>query len=1766
MASKWDAAYDGNAKVNVEGLAVGKYDVEVQYNGNENYNKATASDDFIVSKENVTVSIESKDSITVGESQVINITVDNVNATGEVIINIDGENHTVPLDKGKASYTYNGTVSGNHTVSVYYKGDKNFTGNWSSKTFEVVKIDSYDMTMDIANDTVGNKQTITVHLPDNATGQVLIDINGTPYYANVTDGKAVLELDSLPEGNYPVTATYLGDGNYTGKSISDDFSVDKNNSTLTIETQTVVYGDNEVIIFNVPEDATGNITVKVNNKTYTVAVSGGKGNLTVPKLPAGNYTVEATYNGDGKYKSSENSAKFEVTKLKLDADDIKVFDQGNGTVVVVVPENATGNITIKIGDKEYEAPIEDGVAKVIINDTEPGEYNVEVLYSGDDNYENASTTSKVTVPKVNAPIDATVQNTTVGTDGVITVTVPDDAKGNITIEIDGKNYTKPVQEGKATFDVGGLTDGNKTIAIYYSGDDKYLANFTTASMTVSKVTPEITINVATNGDDIIVNVTAPDDVTGPVLVDVNGVGYYVNITDGKGRLVLPDMAGGDYNVTARYPGDDKYGPSSNVSGSAKITDLPSTVTVKVDNITYGDKAVVEVAVPEDATGTVTVTIDGKDYTANVTAGKALIVVPDLKAGNYTADVSYSGDGKYKPSSNSTEFEVAKETISPDEIKVVDQGNGTVVVVVPENATGNVTVEIDGKNYTAPIKDGVATIDISDAAPGEHEVKVIYSGDDNFDGTTTDAKVTSPKHDTPISVSVDDITVGDNATVTVSVPDDANGNVTIEIDGKEYTAPIKDGKAVFTIDNLAAGNKTIAVKYSGDENYVANSTTASMTVSKDTPKVTVDVTTDGDDIIIDVTAPDDVTDPVLVDVNGVGYYVNITDGKGRLVLPDMAGGDYEITARYPGDDKYSESDSVSASAKITDIPSTVTVKVDDITYGDNAVVEVTVPEDATGTVTVTIDGKTYTANVTAGKALIVVPDLKAGDYPVDVSYSGDDKYKPSSNSTDFNVAKETISPDEMKVVDQGNGTVVVVVPENATGNVTVEIDGKNYTAPIKDGVATIDISDAAPGEHDIKVTYSGDDNFDGATTDAKATGPKLDAPVKVTVDDITVGDTAVVTVEVPKDATGTVTVEIDGEKYTAEIKDGKAVFNIKDLTAGNKTIAVEYSGDDKYLPNHTTDKITVSKAAAPMEVEIDDVDAGDNVTVTVKLPKDATGQVLIDIDGVGYYVNITDGVGVASIPRVPSGSYEVFLRYTGDDKYNESTATASLNVTKVESFVIPVAEDIYVGEDEVITVYVPQDATGSVTVVIDGDAYEFDLGTGTLSVPDSAEVYTIAVDQGTGKLVISGLPKGEYTASVKYNGDGKYLPSTNSTTFRVIKSDTPMDVIDLGNDTVVVTLPEDATGTVTVKVGDKTYTAKVENGIAEFDFSDLTPGQYPIEVSYSGDKKYSPQKAVSTVTIPKYDTPIDVSIGDVKVGETAEITVSVPEGATGTVTIEIDGVEYTSEIKNGKATFNVDGLTSGDKTVVVKYVGDENYSDNFTSTQFTVSKNEPAITAKGKDIQAGKDEIITVNVPSDATGRVLVKINDVGYYADVINGKAKVIIPELPAGRYTAVVVYDGDDKYSQSEPITVSFTVTKATSPISASGDIVVIGDDSHVTVQLPEDATGIVTITVDGRKYSAELVDGKAVFVIPDLPVGKYVVDVDYSGDKKYDSNSTTTLVVIKDKNGTGDNNGSDYPPHKVSLKDGVSLSEYPTAIPIWLLLVALITIGLRPIRRFRK
>ena len=79
-----------------------------------------------------------------------------------------------------------------------------------------------------------------------------------------------------------------------------------------------------------------------------------------------------------------------------------------------------------------------------------------------------------------------------------------------------------------------------------------------------------------------------------------------------------------------------------------------------------------------------------------------------------------------------------------------------------------------------------------------------------------------------------------------------------------------------------------------------------------------------------------------------------------------------------------------------------------------------------------------------------------------------------------------------------------------------------------------------------------------------------------------------------------------------------------------------------------------------------------------------------------------------------------------------------------------------------------------------------------------------------------------------------------------------------------------------------------------------------------------------------DYELNITAGDIEVDELTNITVNVPSDAKGKVIIEIDGVNYTATIKDGKAVFNNEiGLGIG-KYNITAYFGNDKYA-NKTST-------------------------------------------------------------------------------------------------------------------------------------------------------------------------------------------------------------------------------------------
>ena len=712
-----------------------------------------------------------------------------------------------------------------------------------------------------------------------------------------------------------------------------------------------------------------------------------------------------------------------------------------------------------------------------------GEYTAHAYFLGDDKY-NATDLANATAFNVVAKQNATViinAADVVEVEGKLVFTVTNSTP--VVVTINGVVYT-PDADGKYTFDADVV--GNYTIVARTVETDDYYAGFNSTVFEVVKHPSSINVtgDEIKVGENATINIEAPN-YNGAANVNVGGVDYYVVITNGAGQLNVTGLKEGTYDVKVTYLENDKYLQSTNDSAKVIVTKVDTAnINVTVENITEGEPAIVKVTVPEDATGNVTVTIGNITKTFPVSGGENEIIILDVPKGEHNVTVTYNGDDKYAPDTATDKITVAPQP--PKEgINVDDLGNGTVVVNVPDNATGNVTIKIGNHTYNATVVNGTAAIDLVDEVPGAYNATVIYTNNDGLNVTTTKL-VHIPKYPTPMSIEVSDVNVGDVVKVVVNVGGNVEGNVTIEIDGVNYTAKVEGGKATFNVENLVAGNKTITATYAGDDYYEFNSTTDQFIVSKNNAPMSVSAVVNGAEITITVSdLPSDATGYVIIDVNGTEYGINITKTNSiKISVPQS--GVYDVTATYLGDDKYLSNVS-STSFEAQKVSGDVSVEVNDTLAGDDVIVKVTVPADAGGNVTVKIGNTTKVVNVTGGENTIAIPGIGEGTHDVEVIYSGDGKYGSKTVNTTVTVFKSINYRDMKRGWDSPYDYQAEFLDKygNVLKNSDVQfiVDGKTYTVKTDNqGIAYLTDSHLAVGSYDVTIINTAT----GETATAKVT--------------------------------------------------------------------------------------------------------------------------------------------------------------------------------------------------------------------------------------------------------------------------------------------------------------------------------------------------------------------------------------------------------------------------------------------------------------------------------------------------------------------------------------------------------------------------------------------------------------------------------------------------------------------------------------------------------
>ena len=1117
------------------------------------------------------------------------------------------------------------------------------------------------------------------------------------------------------------------------------------------------------------------------------------------------------------------------------------------------------------------------------------------------------------------------------------------------------------------------------------------------------------------------------------------------------------------------------------------------------------KILINVTIDKKATGNMTIKVNGEEYTVTIVDGSASLTLDNLDNGTYFIETAYGGNTFITESSNSTFFNLglieSSIVLNVSDIKV---GQDAIITAnITDGATGTVTFFVNGNSYLVFIENGTATLKVSDLTPGDYSVFAQYNGDKQYTISSNSTVFNVAKLSSKVAINVNNIKVGQDATIRLTLPNVNSGVVSVIVNGKTYNVNIVNTKGTLTVSNLANGTYTVIAKFEGNDMYAASEANTTFSVSKIASTTTVSVSDINatQDAVINIAVPGIASGVVSVTVGDAIYSVAVVDGKGSLTVSGLAAGSYDVVAKFAETDMYLASEA-NATFKVSKLASTITVAVGDIDATHDAIVNVEVPNVDLGSVTVTIGKTSYNVAIIDGKGTLNVPNLDGATYDVVAKFNGNDKYLASENTTKFTVSKiasnivvyvKDIDVDGLLVFD-------AFVSQGATGSVFFRKGLTEVGNHIIDGRATVRWGYmSTAGTYTFEVRYAGDGKFLPFYSTVSANVNKIASSVSVNVNDINVGENAIIYATVsPSGVAGDVKLTIDNKTYTEKISDGVVKFTIPNLTAGKHEISVTYAGNYKYLSSTSSTSINVSRFDSTTHVSVNDINAGENAVINIAVSNGTSGVASVLVGDMSYNVAVVDGKGTLTLSNLIAKSYDVVVKFEGNDVYLPSQDATKFTVSKIVSATNITVSDINVGDDAVIDIAVSNVTSGVISVRVDNT------------------VYNVVIVDGKGTLVVSNLAAGYYTVVAKFAENDMYLASMDTVRFTVSKLASTITVnvgnINVGEDAVIgIAVPEVTSGVASVTVNGKSYNVAIVDGKGTLVVSNLAAGYYTVVAKFAENDMYLASMDTVRFTVSKLASTITVNVGNINVGEDAVIGIAVPEVTSGVASVTVNGKSYNVAIVDGKGSLIVSGLAAGSYDVVAKFAETDMYLASENSAKFTVSKLViSSMDVDVKDIKVGDDAVISVALPEDATGNVIVNVNGKNYTAVVKYGVASVTVSNLANGTYSVSVFYNGDDTYMPMENST-KFTVSKV-SDYNMTVDIadIIKGENATITVTVPKDGTGSVVVTINGTDYKGTVTNGTAKVIIPGLDEGTYKVVTFYTGDAKYDSMIVNGTITV--------------------------------------------------------
>ncbi|WP_220717048.1 Ig-like domain-containing protein [Enterobacter hormaechei] len=1670
-------------------------------------------------------------------------------------------------------------------------------------------------------------------------------------------GVPAADVSALAAGDYTITAA-LTDKAGNSNSTTHEVEVNLTAPVLTIDTVSgddVINSSEKTQDLTITGTASGLaagavVTVMLNGKAYSATVdTNGQWTTTVPASEVGQlgealYTVSASATDSvGNSSSTSHTVNVEsvlpgvIINTVAGDDVINAAELATGQTIsgTVVNAEAGNTVTVSVGGHSYTATVQDNLTwSVSVPEsvlTALGNGDLTVTASVTNGVGNSGSGERDITIDANLPglrVDTVAGDDVInsiehGQNLIITGSSDGLTAGTaLTVTVNGKTYPATVladgtwsaaipsadvsalAAGTVTVNVEGQSSAGNPVTINHD----VTVDLANVAISIDAIASDDVINAAERGADLVLSGTTSNvEENQIVTITFGGKNYTATVdAEGKWTATVPsaDLTGlKDGDASVQVSVTNVNGNSASAGREYSVDATAPSVTINMiatDDILNASEAQSDLAISGTSTAeagqTVTVSLNGKDYTTTVSAnGSWTLNVP-------AADLAGLTDGSV--------------TVTA---AVSDKAGN------PASVDHNLTVDVTVPAVTIHTVAGDDVINVA-----EHNQAQIISG--SATGAAAGDKVT--------------VTIGGQSYTTVL---DAAGNWSVGVPASVISG-LSDGSVTVTASVTdAAGNTG-----SGTHNVTVDTGLPSVSFNAISDDNVLNAVEKGQDLSVSGTSANLAEGTVVtVTLNGKNYTATTAaDGTWSLTVPaaDLAGlGQASYTLNATATNGVGNSVSSSANLLVDTALPTVTINT---VAGDNVInaAEVAAGQTLSGTVanaeagntvTVTIGGHSYTATVQNNLSWSVnVPSdvltaLGNGSLSVTATVTnghgntgtGEREIAIDANLPGLRV--NTVAGDDVvNTIEHAQNLIVSGSSDGlAPGTaLTVTVNGKDYAATVlADGTWSAAIPSAdvsAWPEGTVKISVTGD----------SAAGNPITISHDVTVDLTTVAisinalatddvinaaekgaDLVLSGVTTNVEAGQTVTISLNGRIYTTTVDDsGNWTYTVpsadlaglKDGDASVQVSVTNVNGNSasagrEYSVDATAPSVTINMIAT--DDILNATEAQSDLAISGTSTAEAGQTLTVSLNGKDYTTTVsangswTLNVPAADLAGLTDGSVTVTASVS-----DKAGNPASVDHTLTVDVTVPAVTIHTVAGDDVINVAEHNQAqiiSGSATGAAAGDTVTVTIGGQSYTtVLDAAGNWSVGVPAN----VISGLSDGSVTVTASVTdaagntGSGTHNVTVDtglpSVSFNAISDDNVLNAVEKGQDlSVSGTSANLAEGTVvTVTLNGKNYTATTAADgtwsltVPAADLSGLGEASYTLSAtatngvgnSISTTANLLVDTALPTVTINTVAGDNVINAAEVAAGQT--ITGKVANADIGnTVTVNIGGNTYTATVQSD-LTWSVNvpesvltALGNGDLTVSATVTNDHGNTGT-GERDITIDASLPGLrvdTVAGDDvinsIEHGQNLIVTGSSDGLAAGTTLtVTVNGKTYAASVLaDGTWSAAIPAADVGALAAgTVTVTVAGQSAAGNPVSISHDVTVDLAAVAISIDAIATDDVinaaekgadlvlSGSTSNVEENQT--VTITFGGKSYTAKVdADGNWTATVPssdlaglkdgDASVQVSVTNVNgnsASAGREYSVDATAPTVTIDTVAGDNVINGSE-------AAAGVAISGTTTA-----------------------